>query len=81
MRAHSPAANPPATHSQGNESASPSEAVHLQAKDLPAFCPNPQMVRWSGHPRVFIDVTTTGAGRCPYCGTHYVFDGPAHAGH
>jgi uncharacterized Zn-finger protein len=53
----------------------------LQAKDLPAFCPNPQMARWSGHPRVFIDVTTTGAGRCPYCGTHYVFDGPAHAGH
>ena len=55
--------------------------MRLQAKDLPAFCPNPQMARWSGHPRVFIDVTTTGEGRCPYCGTHYMLDGPAHAGH
>ncbi len=35
------------------------------------FCPNPRMPLWSGHPRVFIDVATTGVGRCPYCGTTY----------
>ena len=44
--------------------------VELTAKDLPAFCPNPSMPRWSSHPRVFIDVTH-GEARCPYCGTRY----------
>ena len=50
-------------------------AVEVTAKDLQGghsvFCPNPKMTLWSGHPRVFIDVATTGEGRCPYCGTVY----------
>jgi uncharacterized Zn-finger protein len=29
------------------------------------------MPLWSGHPRVYIDVATTGEGRCPSCGTVY----------
>ena len=44
--------------------------VELTAKDLPAYCPNPSMPRWSNHPRVFIDVTH-GEARCPYCSTRY----------
>jgi uncharacterized Zn-finger protein len=43
------------------------------------FCPNPKMPLWSGHPRVFIDVATTGEGRCPYCGTAYRLEGGAKA--
>ena len=35
------------------------------------FCPNPKMPLWSNHPRVFIDIRTTGEGMCPYCGTLY----------
>lgn len=46
-------------------------AVELDGTDLPAYCPNPKMPLWSGHPRVFIDITHTGDGRCPYCGTVY----------
>lgn len=49
--------------------------VELLAADLQgpgvAFCPNPKMGLWNQHPRVFIDVATTGEGRCPYCGTVY----------
>jgi uncharacterized Zn-finger protein len=46
------------------------------------FCPNPKMPLWSNHPRVFIDVGTTGEGRCPYCGTRYrLASGPVGAGH
>jgi uncharacterized Zn-finger protein len=26
---------------------------------------------WSNHPKVFIDVASTGQGKCPYCGTVY----------
>ena len=50
-------------------------AVEVTAKDLQGhgvvFCPNPKMPLWSGHPRVFIDVASTGEGKCPYCGTLY----------
>jgi uncharacterized Zn-finger protein len=48
--------------------------VEVSAKDVQGgavFCPNPTMPLWSGHPRVFVDVATTGEGKCPYCGTVY----------
>ena len=49
--------------------------VELAAADLHGpgvvFCPNPKMPLWSNHPKVFIDVATTGEGRCAYCGTVY----------
>ena len=49
--------------------------VEVTAKDVQGsgvvFCPNPKMPLWSGHPKVFIDVATTGEGKCPYCGTVY----------
>jgi len=54
-----------------SDTQAPAAAVELDGKDLPAFCPNPKMPIWSSHPRVFIDVTHTGEGRCPYCGTAY----------
>jgi uncharacterized Zn-finger protein len=53
----------------------PKAVVEVTAKDVQGpgvvFCPNPKMPLWSGHPRVFIDVATTGEGQCPYCGTVY----------
>jgi uncharacterized Zn-finger protein len=49
--------------------------VEVVAADVHAsgvvFCPNPKMPLWSNHPRVFIDIATTGLGKCPYCGTLY----------
>jgi len=56
------------------------EAVTIQAKDLPAFCPNPAMPLWSSHPRVFLDIAVTGEAACPYCGTRYKLAGGARAG-
>ena len=44
--------------------------IEVRAKDLPVYCPNPEMARWSAHPRVFIDVTH-GETKCPYCSTRY----------
>jgi uncharacterized Zn-finger protein len=50
-------------------------AVTVTAQDLhggrAVFCPNPKMPLWSGHPRVFLDIATTGQAQCPYCGTRY----------
>jgi len=53
----------------------PKAVVELSAAELQGpgvvFCPNPKMALWSNHPKVFIDVATTGEGRCAYCGTVY----------
>ena len=53
----------------------PKASVELLASDLQGpgviACPNPKMTLWSSHPKVFIDVATTGEGKCPYCGTVY----------
>ena len=53
----------------------PGAAITVDVADLQGgravFCPNPKMPLWSNHPRVFIDVRTTGQGQCPYCGTRY----------
>ncbi len=64
----------------------PAAVVDVVAADLQGpgviYCPNPKMALWSGHPRVFLDVATTGEGKCPYCGTVYrLAGGPAPGGH
>ena len=57
------------------EAAGGDRAVEVLASDLQGpgvvFCPNPKMALWSAHPRVFIDLSVSGRGRCPYCGTEY----------
>ena len=49
--------------------------VEVSARDLQGpgvvFCPNPLMPLWSNHPKVFLDLATTGHSKCPYCGTVY----------
>ena len=53
------------------------KTIELLAKELNShggvFCPNPKadMQLWNSHPKVFLDVATTGEARCPYCGTVY----------
>lgn len=53
----------------------PVAVVEVGAKDMvgpgAVFCPNPKMTLWSTHPKVFLDVGTTGEAKCPYCGTVY----------
>ena len=69
-----------------NPSSAPA-VVELAASDLQGpgvvACPNPKMALWSNHPKVFIDVVTTGEGKCPYCGTVYRLKAgeKLHAGH
>ncbi len=58
-----------------NNSQTPKAVVEVTAADVQGpgvvFCPNPKQPLWSNHPRVYIDLATTGEGRCPYCGTSY----------
>jgi hypothetical protein len=44
------------------------------------FCPSPlaNMPIWNHHPKVFLDVLSTGQAQCAYCGTRYVLSADAH---
>ncbi len=55
-----------------NTSTQPVEvtAADVQGEGV-VFCPNPKMPLWSNHPRVFINLSKSGEGKCPYCGTVY----------
>ncbi len=56
---------------------STSSTIELAAADLNhqggIFCPSPlaDMKLWNSHPKVYLDIATTGEARCPYCGTVY----------
>jgi uncharacterized Zn-finger protein len=39
--------------------------------DLPLHCPTGKGSTWNLHPRVFLDIVSTGEAKCPYCGTQY----------
>jgi len=45
--------------------------IEITAHDVPLTCPMPDQVKWNQHPRVFLDVASTGKALCPYCGTTY----------
>lgn len=56
-------------------STEPKAPVEVGAADLQGpgaiACPNPKMPLWSTHPKVYLDVGSTGEAKCPYCGTLY----------
>lgn len=45
--------------------------IEVKPDQLPVYCPNPNMPIWNHHPRVFLDVASSGEAMCPYCGTQY----------
>ena len=64
-----------------------SNPVELLAKDLNGhggvFCPSDKadMKLWNSHPKVYLDVASTGQAKCPYCGTEYTLKAGEHVGH
>jgi uncharacterized Zn-finger protein len=64
-----------------------SNSVELLAKDLNGhggvFCPSDKadMKLWNTHPKVYLDVASTGVAKCPYCGTEYKLKAGEHVGH
>ena len=63
-----------------------SNSVELLAKDLNGhggvYCPSDKadMKLWNSHPKVYLDVASTGVAKCPYCGTEYKLKAGEHVG-
>jgi uncharacterized Zn-finger protein len=63
-----------------------SQPIELLASDLNGqggvFCPSPKadMKLWNSHPKVYLDVASTGEAKCPYCGTVYKLKAGEHVG-
>lgn len=47
----------------------------VTAADLPLRCPLPGMSLWNSHPRVYLEIETSGKAKCPYCGAEYILVG------
>jgi len=54
--------------------------INVLARDLigrrSVFCPTNEALKsdtvsWGGHPRVYLDLATTGEVKCPYCGANF----------
>jgi uncharacterized Zn-finger protein len=64
-----------------------SNTVELKASDLNGhggvYCPNPlaEMKVWNSHPKVYLDIASSGEAKCPYCGTEYKLKAGEHVGH
>jgi uncharacterized Zn-finger protein len=64
-----------------------SNSVELLAKDLNGhggvYCPSDKadMKLWNTHPKVYLDVASSGVAKCPYCGTEYKLKAGEHVGH
>lgn len=67
--------------SEQKSPAQENRSVAVTAHDLPVACPTADAPLWSRHPKVFLDVTKTGEVTCPYCSTHFVFEGELPKGH
>ena len=59
--------------------AKPTQPIKVTAADLPLCCPSPATALWNQHPRVYLDLSKTGAAKCPYCGFEFVLEGKASA--
>ena len=63
-----------------------SNTVELLGKDLNGnggvYCPSAKadMKLWNSHPKVYLDVASTGEAKCPYCGTEYKLKAGEHVG-
>jgi len=65
-----------------NTTAPHSQAIVVEADDLPVYCPGPKAPLWSMHPRVYIELSKSGTASCPYCGATYTLkDGAGAHGH
>jgi len=45
--------------------------IEVDADTLPLSCPGSHTPLWNMHPKVFLDIGTTGEAKCPYCGAEY----------
>ena len=52
-----------------------SGTLEIAAANLPLSCPHPDAPLWARHPKIYLEVLSSGNAICPYCNTHYVFHG------
>lgn len=60
------------SHAESLRPANAASLYEVTRADLPLHCPMDGMTLWNSHPRVYLDIETTGQAQCPYCGAKYV---------
>ncbi|MGM0594923.1 MAG: zinc-finger domain-containing protein [Pseudomonadota bacterium] len=60
------------TRTEPRQTPNAATRYEVTRQDLPLHCPMAGMSLWNSHPRVFLDIESTGRVRCPYCSAEYV---------
>ncbi|GAB6042104.1 zinc-finger domain-containing protein [Endothiovibrio diazotrophicus] len=60
-----------AAHGEPSRPACTQARYEVSRSELPICCPQPGMVLWDAHPRVFLSLDENGEAQCPYCGAVY----------
>jgi uncharacterized Zn-finger protein len=61
------------TDSIATQPANAERRYEVRRAELPLSCPQPAMVLWDSHPRVYLAIADEGGqSTCPYCGAQYV---------
>ncbi len=58
-------------HAEPLRQANAASRYEVTRADLPLHCPMDGMALWNSHPRVFLDIESSGYARCPYCSAEY----------
>lgn len=53
------------------------QEVVVKESDLPLRCPPQGTPVYNSHPLQWFDIVKNKEEHCPYCGTLYIYDGPA----
>lgn len=58
-------------HAEPLRQANAASRYEVTRADLPLHCPMDGMALWNSHPRVFLDIESSGYALCPYCSAEY----------
>lgn len=57
-----------------NQQANKKKTYHITTADLPLSCPSKNMNTWNSHPKVYLELDSSGKATCQYCGAEYVLE-------
>ncbi len=57
-----------------NQQANTKKTYQVSRADLPLSCPSKNMQTWNSHPKVYLELDSSGKAECQYCGAEYILD-------
>jgi uncharacterized Zn-finger protein len=57
-----------------NQQANKKKTYQVTQADFPLSCPTKSMQTWNSHPKVYLELDSSGKAICQYCGAVYILE-------